>query len=127
MSERSAPCQPESPAKPRRSDWRAAVRRRCALPSACNVDPSLHPGTGHPKDSWQATVQNLSAQGIGLVLCRRFEVGTILSVELFSADGAYSRAVEMRVAHVQPEGITQWLVGGILAEELSDADLQALL
>jgi serine/threonine protein kinase len=111
------------PAKERR----VGVRYPCNLETACNRGTSIHAEVKGPKDTWEGTVQNLAITGIGVVLNRRFEPDTILSVVLCSADGCLSRDVEMRVIRVRRKTQGSWFHGCIFAEPLSKDELRKFL
>lgn len=104
---------------------RASVRFSCNLKISCNLMPSLH--GDQTEDQWQATVKDLSVSGVGLLLSRRFEPGTILTVELQSRDSTSKRTREITVTRVKPGGKGQWLVGGKFHEKLSKEDVKRLL
>jgi hypothetical protein len=74
---------------------------------------------------WQATVNNISAGGIGLLLQRRFEPGTGLAIELPDADFTYTVFVRVIHALAQPNG--RWLLGCSFVTPLSEERLNALL
>jgi serine/threonine protein kinase len=118
------------PARGKRPDKerRATVRYACTLPSACTINLSLHPDVTEWQTQWDARVLDLSVGGIGLLLSRRFEPGTILTVDLIGSDGDSRLAREMRVVRVEPadEG-RGWFVGGSLLEELGRDELRRLL
>jgi serine/threonine protein kinase len=106
---------------------RGAERFDCTLATSCRINLSLHPNMTECQTQWEAQVQSLSASGIGLHLSRRFEPGSILTVELTSSAGDVVRIREIRVVRVarMPEG--GWFLGGILTEELSKEELRLLL
>src|SRR5262249_61730694 len=64
-------------------EQRAFVRYACNVDSACRRSPSIHPGDEH-QDVWEATVQDLSVRGAGLVINRRFEIGATVTLEFRS-------------------------------------------
>jgi hypothetical protein len=76
---------------------------------------------------WAATIRDISAGGVGIVLPRRFEPGTGLAIELPGQDGGAGETLLARVAHVQrlPEG--GWLLGCSFLSELSDQELENVL
>ena len=60
-------------------------------------------------------------------MSRRFELKTLLAIELLSRSGQPSRRVFARVVHVHRRGDGSWLLGCAFATELSEEDLQALI
>jgi serine/threonine protein kinase len=106
---------------------RASVRYPCSLPTQCNRSSSIHEGETEPQDCWEATVQDLSAEGIGILVNRRFEPGTILTVDLRNSKQGFQRSMELRVIHVRRAARGSWFHGCIFAEPLSKLELRKLL
>jgi serine/threonine protein kinase len=106
---------------------RGAVRFDCTLPTCCTINLSVHPDATECHAKWKAQVCDLSVMGIGLLLSRRFEPGSILTVDLSSSSGDTRRTREMRVVRVVPAENGAWFVGGTLTEELSKEELRLLL
>jgi hypothetical protein len=101
-------------------DRRAAVRFPCDLGSTCR--PFALVAEAH----WPGRVVNLSCGGVGLLLPRRFEAGTLLNVELQLANGARSGPLLARVIHVRYEQDGTWLVGSAWIHPLTPEELQDL-
>lgn len=118
--------QPDS-ASPAGKDRRASVRYRCTQGTSCTLETSFHRGATAPEDSWPATVQDVSTGGIGLLLARRFEPGTVLTVDMQGTDPSVTRELSARVNHVKPEGLGHWLHGCSFPEPLSQEELQQLV
>jgi serine/threonine protein kinase len=109
------------------SKERRTVRRLdCALATSCVINMSVHENETQCK-SWDAQVFNLSVNGIGLFLCRRFEPGSILSIVLTSRDNEAKETREMRVGRVARADRNGWLLAGTLTPELSKDELRKLL
>src|SRR5262249_57524342 len=81
-------------------------------------------GTGGER--WGAGVVNISANGIGLLLDRPVENGTLLSLALRSPTTHSSHTILACVVHVTSRP-GEWTVGCNFIRELSEADLKALL
>jgi len=102
-------------------DRRAWVRYPCDLDSACQ------PLAGTRGVEWPGKIRNLSRGGLALSLTRRFEVGTVLAIDVQGrADGDVG-SVLARVCNVamQPDG--SWLLGCSFTKLLTEEDLKALL
>ncbi len=85
-------------------DRRATVRRLCGGEA---VSRSLDsPATL----CWGAQVRDISAGGIGLVLCFPFKPGTCLAIDLAGPEGA-PRTVLARVVHVHDQTDGTWVLG----------------
>ena len=76
---------------------------------------------------WTALARDISPGGIRLVLGHRFEPGTLLAVELLSADQNTAREIAARVVHAKAELGSGWSIGCEFANRLSETDLAALL
>jgi hypothetical protein len=102
---------------------RACVRYSCAP----GVETFCLPVYKDRNDQgWLAEVRNISTDGIGLLLGRWFGQETLLEVELQNAARSVSRKVLVRVKHATSHD-GGWLVGGILVQKLSEAELRAFL
>lgn len=100
---------------------RASVRQRFDWDVACEL-------TSYGlSERWSARVRDISADGLGLVLDRPFESGTVLEVELASRDGSLAYTVVARVSHSKPLGDGEWLAGCSFVGRVSDEELRDLL
>jgi serine/threonine protein kinase len=115
----------EKQAEPRGAERRAFVRFPCTIGTFCSTTSVLE--EAEAEDSWPATVQDLSTGGIGLVVSRRFEPGTVLAVNLEGSDQKVSRTETVAVVRVIPQAFGHWLVGCIFQQPLSPEELQTLL
>jgi len=106
---------------------RAAVRYDCALPTRCTINLSVHPEVTDYRAQWDAQVCDLSVAGIGLILSRRFEPGSVLEVVLTSEDGATTLTREMRAVRVEKSEGRRWFISGPLSEKLTKEQLRQLL
>lgn len=108
-------------AAPSTAEARTSERHPCELPTACR---SLA-GWQDRDFSWAGELRDISLGGMGLILNRRFEPGTLLMVELDTPAGRES--LLSRVVHARPLGDQKWLLGCALARPLNRQKLQALL
>jgi serine/threonine protein kinase len=106
---------------------RVSVRYPCSLETHCDLQISVHPEETELQDRWEATVRDLSVSGIGLLLPRRFEPGTNLTVDLRADAGGAGRSLEMRVARARRVAPGQWLLGCTFATPLGKDELRKLL
>ena len=106
------------------------VERRAWVRHPCQHEASCQPTEARSGVFWAAKVQNLSRGGVAMVLDRRFDIGTVLSMRLQGATPGSSRSVLVRVVHASlltaNPGL-RWLVGGAFVEPLSDDEFQELL
>ena len=120
----SQPSSQEEPARPSALERCAFVRYAADhLTAACRPADAHDPG-------WLATVQDISAGGLGLLLRHRFRRGTPLRIELRRADGTLLREVRVRVVYAAPaqvDGDFTWRVGCAFTTELSADELRSLI
>jgi len=107
----------------RGEERRAGVRYLCQLDGTCQ--PVGHPTTG---ESWVGKLRDISATGVKILINRRFEVGTLLVVELPRPGWEMTQMLLCRVVRVAKEPVGQdWEVGCTLDRELSDDEVQSYL
>src|SRR6266478_2669441 len=107
----------------RGEERRACVRYLCQLDGSCQ--PVGQPTTG---ESWLGKLRDISATGVKLMVNRRFELGTLLVLDLPHAGWEASRMLLCRVVRVSKEPLgSDWEVGCTLAHELSHDEVQSFL
>ena len=100
-----------SPVKILEQDRRASVRYHYNVNTACNVSTSIHDDDDETQDNWEGTVQDISASGMRLLLRRRFEPGTILTIAPDSPDRQFTRQLQISVIWVKSKGSGHWFFG----------------
>jgi serine/threonine protein kinase len=113
--------------RPGGRERRACLRYSAGLGTYCVVNTSLHDTGDAVQDTWPATVENVSKTGLGLVLGRRLERDTILTLELTTAGSNSPTLLFARVVRVQAQGFGHWFIGCKFLVPLNDENLQALL
>lgn len=116
-----------APVKIRAGERRCSVRYHFNAETACNVGTSIHPDDPEAQDNWTGTVQDISTNGMRLVLRRRFEPGSTLAVELKSQDRQFTRRLQFRVAWVKRASAGQWSLGCTFLQRLGRDELRKLL
>lgn len=106
---------------------RAWVRFPCTQGSVVTLESSFHADAADNGETWPATVMDISVGGLALVLGRRFEPGTVLSLEWSGRDANQTSTLLLRVLYAKPQGFGHWLVGGAFLQQLTSEELQALL
>lgn len=119
---------PRNTAQPRASDLAShhGNERRSARRYPCHQAVECDPLSAREQKPWPAEVNNISASGIALVLERRFEPGSVLTV----APANQAEIVDSlmaRVVWVRAYGPGRWIVGCQLACRLADEDLRQFL
>lgn len=71
-------------------------------------------------------VRDVSMHGVGLLVARRVEVGSLLAVGLANPEKGFARTVLVRVAHVTP-GAGGFLVGGSFLTPLTYQEMTTLV
>ena len=103
------------------------MRYPCTVATLCELLTSIHPEETSALGHWPGQVLNLSATGVGLLLGRRFEPGTVVAIVLESSTRTFQVRTDVRVIRsMQAEG-TQWFLGGAFTEPLAKESLQKLL
>lgn len=114
------------PAKVSGPDRRLAVRY-AATPDGFSTENTCQPIADEPDEIWFAVVRDISTGGLGLVVGRRFEPGTVLLVHLQDANRTTKRALLVRVAHAVREMEDAWFLGCSFPNPLSEAELLSIL
>jgi len=102
------------------------VERRAAERYPVNTDatcPFLSPVT---EDFGTVKIRDISMQGIGLLVSRRVEPGTVLAVVLANPARGFSKTVLVRVAHITTLG-GGFLVGGTFVTPLTYQEMSVLV
>jgi len=106
------------PNSPQVSDRRAGYRCSCSLGAICEPIP---PGTaGH----FSGTVQNISENGIGLLLEHEMAAGACLWVVMRGADDVLLGKMMIRIVHATRQGDGHWLHGCLFTKEASEQETQ---
>lgn len=79
------------------------------------------------EERWSATVRDVSATGMGLVVARRCDPGTVLEVELEGTTRVPIPPFTMRVVHIRKQAGNAWLLGCLLDKQLSPDELASLV
>jgi hypothetical protein len=104
---------------PEVAERRAQARRACVDSGARAVLAS------QGQDLWQASVRDISAGGIGVLLDRRVDPGTVLAIELHNKTQHFWHLKLLRVIHATPQG-QHWLVGSAFLKSFTDAEFNSL-
>jgi hypothetical protein len=105
--------------------------RRVYVRHACNLNGSCQPFSAGSADeaeiAWPAETRDLARGGIGLSVCRRFEPGTVLSIEVRPPGTGSAHFLMARVVRVLAEDKGSWRLGCQFITPLSEDDLQTLM
>jgi serine/threonine protein kinase len=110
------------PAPPPAAERRVAPRFRSDQEASCRP---AHQQSARP---WAAAIQDASTTGLRLHVGRRFEVGTVLAVEVVDeADADASAQWFARVCWVREVGPNTWGMGCVFNRPLAEDELNLLL
>jgi serine/threonine protein kinase len=110
-----------------REDRRRAARYPCTLATICEIRTSIHSGEDAALDQWSGKVLNLSATGVGLLLDRRFESGTLLAALLESHDHSFQFQAKIQVIRSIRADDNKWYTGACFIPALGARSLRKLL
>jgi serine/threonine protein kinase len=115
---------PVRTAAPPSGNRRSTVRFPLKFGSCGAIDPDIH--GSELKDYWPLTIRDVSAQGIGILLARRFEPGVSLTIDLMIREGE-NQQVPVRVVRTEAERAGHWIHGCEFVNPLSLEQLGALM
>lgn len=101
-------------------DARTAERYTVNRSAACSFALPVADDLGSPK------IRDVSMNGIGLLVERRVEVGTLLAVGLVNQAKGFARTLIVQVTHVTP-ATGGFLVGGVFLNPLSYQEMTTLV
>ena len=78
------------------------------------------------EDFGPAKLQNISMDGIGILVARQVEPGTLLAVSLSNPARGFAKTVLVRVVHATPQH-GAYLVGGTFSTPLTYQELTCLV
>jgi hypothetical protein len=96
-----------------------AVERRASVRHFCDIGAVI--------DAWPARIQDISRGGVKVVVSRRFEVGTVLKLEVPIAGEENLHMILARVIRVIQEPTGSWGLGCAFVQEISQEEVEELL
>jgi serine/threonine protein kinase len=104
-------------------EQRRHARFPCSRPGRCL------PVAGHPDDQWTAIINDVSLSGVGLTVNRRFEVGTVMQLQLHDRPKGAPQYLLVRVVRQQQQGKSprRWVLGCVFAAPIDKEELEVLL
>ena len=116
---------PESTLQPGRTRQTTAIERRAWVRYQCSREACYSSLPSYER--FWATVQNISVDGIGLVVSAPIEPGTYLVVEMQTTSRPIYLTMLARVIHAVEQAEGGWAVGCELITKPTQEQLQALL
>ena len=90
---------------------RAWVRHELDVGSCGIIDPNVFCGSPESEEFWPLVIRDLSVGGVGVLVARRFELGTELSIELSVGPDVPPRRLLAKVVRIVPEKAGHWTHG----------------
>jgi serine/threonine protein kinase len=108
---------------------RGCVRYALGVGSNCTINTSALDENAPPdaQEVWPLVVQDVSASGIGLLLARRCEPGTELSVEVAISPNREVQSLLARVVRVRKDNYGHWMHGCVFLDPLAEEELSVLI
>src|SRR5262249_2490123 len=106
---------------PEQSDRRMAERFPVNKDTRCDFAAPV------AEDLGPVRIQNVSTDGIGLLLTKRVEAGSRLLVGVTNPAKGFTRKLLVQVVHVTQQAGAAYLVGGTLSQPLTYEELTALV
>ena len=103
----------------------SADERRVWVRYAANLNIRCEEISGEVETGVSAKICDLSRGGVRMISPRRFDPGTVLSVELPASQGQSALAVLACVIRAHPHGDDEWIMGCRFSGELNDEQLQS--
>ncbi len=103
------------------------IERRSRERIPCTRAPMVRVLARPSFQSFRAIVRDVSASGIGLVLTRCFEPGTLLAIQMQTSQAGFSGILTAQVKHATPQPGGLWLLGCSLSRNLSEEEVLALM
>ncbi|MFO0844998.1 MAG: serine/threonine-protein kinase [Gemmataceae bacterium] len=97
--------------------------QRAYLRHPSKVEGRCQPIASFKEDQWTTRIVDISRNGVGLIVNRRFEVGTLLVVYPHQAD---TPPFLVRVARLRVRSSRKWHLGCVFANLLSDGEVQGV-
>lgn len=110
-----------------KNERRAWIRHSLDVGSCGVIDTSICGGGPENEEFWPLVVRDLSIGGVGVLVARRFELGTELHIELSAGPDTPPRRLVARVVRVVSEKTGHWIHGCAFAQHLSEDELTTLL
>jgi hypothetical protein len=105
----------------------SAIDRRAHVRYAPAPDTTCQLTAGGNNSIWWASVMDISTGGVGLIVSRRFEPGTLLAIGVENKNREFSHMLVARVIHVRKESASRYILGAKFISPLGDDELQVLL
>jgi hypothetical protein len=103
------------------------LERRAVERYPCRRSPFVRVLARPSFQMYRAFLQDVSPEGLGLVLDRSFDVGTLLAIQLRTLHAGVSGILTARVIHATPQPDGSWLLGCRLNRRLTEEEIFHLL
>ncbi len=110
-----------------KSERRAWVRHALEVGSCGVIDTNLFCGAPENEELWPLVIRDLSVGGARVLLARRFEIGTELSIEFSAGPDSPPRRLPTKVVRIVADRNGHWVHGCAFTQRLTEDELAALL
>jgi serine/threonine protein kinase len=108
------------------ASFRSILDRRATVRYPSNKACPCRALSTEQNATWPAELKDVSADGVGLIMKRRFEPRTVLLLEFPGSENASIRQLLIRVVRVQAASGRRWLLGCVFARRLGEEELKTL-
>ncbi|MCI0700167.1 MAG: protein kinase [Planctomycetia bacterium] len=109
------------------SELRAWLRHPLGVGTCGMIDTAVCSGGPDSQEMWPLVVRDVSVGGIGVLLARRFELGTEFTIELPTDAAGSVRRLTARVVRIEPEKAGHWIHGCAFPKKLSEKEVAELV
>lgn len=103
------------------------TERRQSIRHPIDREVNVVPTIGGSGSCWRGRIKNLSLHGLRLILERRFEKNTFLSIRVLDNDRDELMSFFGKVVYVSAYDDGRWSIGCRFTKEMNEQDLQDLL
>jgi hypothetical protein len=100
------------------------LEKRTSTRHPCKQEAVSQPLDSPGTMAWGATVQNISAAGMGVVLCFPFKPGSHLAVTLHTSE--VRRTLLVRVVHALDQADGTWFLGCEFVQQLQAEEIEEI-
>jgi HD-like signal output (HDOD) protein len=104
-----------------------AERRRAGPRYSLTLNARCHLLGKAGGPGWEATVENVSRNGLALRLGYEVQRGAVLELRFAGLGGRFARPLMVRVTNARSRSLGEWRVGCTLVKELTHSDVQVLV
>ena len=101
------------------------LERRALTRHVCHGSLPLAARAGH--EYWKVALRDISPGGLGMLIDRAVDSGSLVAVELFNRAGNFWHLKVIRVVHVSPRASGLWVAGNAFLQQLTEEEFDDLV